>query len=401
MKKILIVSSYCFEKATANGICSVSLRDALKKAGYDVHLLGMPHPGLPAQSHEENEHMVILPEQSKSKKGKMLSRIKSVLGSMKVPEEKSRIEAYKSKIFELDRKNKFDAIVGMFFPFENLSAAGLLKKKRRDIKYIIYELDSALDGVSKKANHGFAALAKKASDKAKRRWTKRQYEIADMVCIMKCHERHVKKYYYKQFGEKIRFVDLPLLTDKTLKNDVAVNETVNFLYTGELDRGYRTPAKLLEMFRKNIQETNWRIDFFSKGDCEEMLEECSRSDSRISRHGYVDSKTLDRSYAAADVLLSVGNAVSNCMPSKVINYVSCGKPIVHICLQKDDVCAEYLRKYPLAFISEFGEPVETAAERLNEFVRQSAKKRIRFDGILSVYPENSPTYSVNIIGEVL
>ena len=281
----------------------------------------------------------------------------------------------------------------MFFPPETVSAVSLYKKKNGTFKYVIYELDSYTDGISCRNPNFIGDIIKSA----KIRWTKKQYRLADKIITMNSHKSNSQSLYSSSFGKKISFADLPLLVDNTGKSKHEDKSKIRFLYTGELDKSYRSPEFLLEILNKKCKNVDWQFDFFSKGNCEDMLNSASSKDSRIIRHGYVDKSTLDSYYNNADILISIGNSCSNSMPSKIINYVSTGLPIIHFSLQCTDVAAEYLAHYPLALIIPWKASVDNAAEMIEGFVNSDSSQQLAFDKISAAYPESSPEFSANII----
>lgn len=53
---------------------------------------------------------------------------------------------------------------------------------------------------------------------------------------------------------------------------------------------------------------------------------------------------------SADVLLSLGNAYDNQMPSKLFGYFATGKPVLHLAVSDSDPTLPYLTRYPLALV---------------------------------------------------
>jgi hypothetical protein len=53
-------------------------------------------------------------------------------------------------------------------------------------------------------------------------------------------------------------------------------------------------------------------------------------------------------------LVNIGNATVAQIPSKVVEYVAAGKPILNVVTREDDSTAEFLKRYPLALTVNVG-----------------------------------------------
>jgi hypothetical protein len=387
-KKVLIVSSYCFDKATANGLCARALYDCSSQQ-LDTYLMGIGN----APKDDGNQISIKNYEQIHRKGSHLRAKLKSFKSFFTPLLNEKLIKQYYKEIKDLDERIGIDIVVAMFFPPEIASAVSRYKRINRDFKYVIYELDSFTDGVIQ--SNGYS---KKLKEMAKIRWTKRQYKFADLMIPMDSHEESIKK-TYPAFLNKIAFAGLPLLVDNTSESNGDNDNGISFLYTGELNLSYRSPKKLFETIEYLKNCSNWHFDFFTKGDCESSLRELAEKDSRVSAHGYVDRSVVDDYYRRADFLLSIGNACSNSMPSKIINYISTGKPIIHFCLQKKDVAAELLKKYPLALIVSSDVTVTEASKLIRLFVNEKNNRRLPFSEIKSIFYRNDPQFSINYIAQ--
>ncbi|MPN32204.1 hypothetical protein SDC9_179680 [bioreactor metagenome] len=117
----------------------------------------------------------------------------------------------------------------------------------------------------------------------------------------------------------------------------------------------------------------------------------------IKACGYVSEKELEKAIGQADFLISIGNEISEMIPSKIFMYMATGKPIVHFYSQSNDVCISYFKKYPAALLLNQHEKVELNAIRLLEFLRSQRGKRIPYELIEKTFHENTPQYSIEHI----
>lgn len=397
MKKILVVSSYCFDTPFANGICSNSIAEILSKKGYEVYKVGILNNDENRYKLKPGEFAIdYRPTNEPEYKGirrKIHNGINLLKQCFTSGQDVKKIDAYYSLVSKLEKTYDFDCIISFMFPPEAVTAVTKVKKQYTSLLHIIYELDSLTDGINHYSDHWYG----KFICGAKIRWSNYQYRRADMICAMKCHESHIEKIYYKNYKDKFRILDLPLLKDRTYFNSKENDNIIRFLYTGEVSAEYRNPEKFLHLLEMTHNQRNWRIDFFCKGSGEKILKDYSIKDDRLSVHGYVQAKELDMWYSKADFLINIGNSVSKSLPSKLINYISYGKPIIHICTQQDDICVEYLSEYPLALVIRMDESDQDMVDRFSSFVESNIRKRIDFEQLQKTYSKNTAEYSADVI----
>ena len=92
----------------------------------------------------------------------------------------------------------------------------------------------------------------------------------------------------------------------------------------------------------------------------------------------------------ADFLLNIGNTVTNQLPSKVLEYISSGKPIINI--YKSEMCPtlNLLENYDALNIYE-KEDLENSFKNLNKFLI-SKHDNLSFEEIKKIYKEYTPEF---------
>ena len=98
----------------------------------------------------------------------------------------------------------------------------------------------------------------------------------------------------------------------------------------------------------------------------------------------------------ADVLVSLGNACDNQLPSKLFGYFGTGKPVLHLAVSKADPALPYLARYPLALVlhAEDG-ATPAAASALGRWLHEVCGRRLPFAEVAALYPEFTPEYVAN------
>ena len=386
MSKILIMSSYYLGAATANGICAKNIAKQLKQNGHEVFVVCYDKGEA-----EDNVYTVTCPDPER--KRSLVAKVYGRLQATVTPTlNRSLTDEYTAMSLKLCKEKKIDVVVGMFFPFETVPVMMAVKKQFPEIRTVIYELDSVGDGIF--SGSQYQALVNHAID----RWSSRQYRYADRVIVMESHEDYWKKTFGKKHGDKLMLADIPVLVEKPLPQvDKSVEEPISFLYGGLIEQAYRSPDHLLAVFEEYSKAEPATLDFFSKGDCEAKIAETAKRVSGIRQNGYVPEAVLDEAIAKADVLVSIGNRFSRSVPSKLLTYLSYGKPVVHISLQKDDVCAHYLEQYPLGLVLYAWDFVEENAKKLEQFTKENRHKTVGFTEVATALVKNNPAYSARLI----
>jgi len=129
------------------------------------------------------------------------------------------------------------------------------------------------------------------------------------------------------------------------------NQKIRLLFVGTLYRTIRNPNFLLQIFGELLQTylaDKLELHFFgSIHDCQECFAPYQRwLDNKIFLHGIVDRSKVFQAMREADVLVNIGNVTPFELPSKLVEYVSIGKPILNIVRSENDSSVEFLEAYP-------------------------------------------------------
>ena len=286
---------------------------------------------------------------------------------------------YTHALRRLLKNQKFDCIIGVSFPTESLTSLLSLKT---DIPFIAYKLDPWSTHFEKvgieeeKQNEqevDAAASAIVVTD-----LIRKDYPADTSPAILE--KLHVLNFpnivHYQVFDKPVTFMG---------------SEAVHCVFTGGLYFNIRNPAYLFDLF-KRLEQNNIILHIYGR----QIGEQNCIPDvlpSNIIFHGEVDSDTALNCMLSADILVNIGNTVLNMMPSKLLTYISTGKPILNII--KDPACptVPYMEKYPLALnVLETELPTEADVSRVKDFILHSRGKQIPFEEIEQKYYDCTPEY---------
>ncbi len=197
-KAIILLTSSYKENASANGICSVSIMQSLKRMGYEVFVVGI------GQETEiiGNEYTIKYSE-ANNVRTKLSEYIRSVKRMIKPFYSKKLALEYTNTVCKIINDNSVEKVVSIYYPLEALVALKEIKLLHPNIECVSFELDSATDGIH---SGGRGDLL---FDKAYFHWMRRFYRKIDRIFIMESHRKHFEEHYSKWI-DKTEFVDIPV-----------------------------------------------------------------------------------------------------------------------------------------------------------------------------------------------
>src|SRR5699024_10828574 len=215
---------------------------------------------------------------------------------------------------------------------------------------------------------------------------------------MKSHKVHHKQNKYNPYRDKMECVDIPLLTKDNGSSKKMENKDnyINIVYSDSLNSFSRNTEYACEIF-KEISNENYQVDFYSQGDCEQMLNEYQeKTDGLISRNGYIPHEKMLGKINSASFLLNIGNKNSDMIPSKIFEYMSTGKPIIHFYDNENDSSLPYLKQYSLALlVKQNPEILDFNISKVADFIATNTGKSLSFTDVEKNFKENTPEYTVN------
>ena len=166
-------------------------------------------------------------------------------------------------------------------------------------------------------------------------------------------------------------------------------EKINLLFTGWLYSEIRSPRYFLEL-AKHL-DSRFRIVFMGR-ECELLRErfdfDTSAEVVTLPNQPY---QVALNAMAKADILINIGNSVPVHMPSKTLEYINAGKPIVNFHKLPDCPTLHYTRRYPLCLNIYEGDAPDPEA-----FLRFCLQNRSRTAPAMNI-PECTPNFIARVI----
>lgn len=203
----------------------------------------------------------------------------------------------------------------------------------------------------------------------------------------------------KDFTRKLFPIEFPNLihhkTSPTPLSDSIISEPLSFAFIGYLYEDIRNPLYMLDFFVKLNQDINFKL-YIIGGGCEEILKKYKQIlGDNLQIIAHVNSTEAYAVMNSTSFLINLGNSIYNMVPSKIIDYISTGKPILNFTKIKNCPTLQYMVKYENSF-SLLDYEWEQNYTKIKEFVQKN-HKQIDYNEIELLYNQNTPSFVANFI----
>lgn len=263
------------------------------------------------------------------------------------------------------RTRGIDTLVSVNTPFASHRLGAALKKTDPGLRWIAFEMDP----------YAFNGYDRADRIEERRREEARVYARADRIVSLKpIYDDHVRRGYRSGMEDRLGWVpDTHLVLGRSaepLREEAFDAAERNLVYTGLFHDVHRPPEALFGLLSR-AEAAGFALHLYGRGH-ERILARFPGLRSRAVLHGHVPKETCDRAVRQADVLVSIGNDVTNMSPSKVVEYMTSGRPIVHFAQSALDPSLDALRRYGNALVLFADRPLDdTAAGSFFDFCRTS------------------------------
>ena len=239
-------------------------------------------------------------------------------------------------------------------------------------------------------------------------------EIAWDTCASRIITTDVIFKYYNQLptkvnSDKVVLLNYPNIVERQLSNqannsivDSFDKTKINLCFIGTFYSDIRNPQYLLDLMDK-LRNTSIVLHILGRlGDCTAMIDEYRSCHSNVIYHGVVPPTVADDIMLQSDILVHVGNAEDAYMPSKILDYISTGKPIINLCKIPSCPTLALMERYPLGItIYEYADMTEEILSQLVSFCNENKGKSISFEKISKIYYDSTIEYVGDKFYEVI
>lgn len=300
------------------------------------------------------------------------------------------VSRYVKTIKQIMGPSNETTIVASYTPLEAVLAMLKIKNKYKDITAIFYSTDSLSN---ERGNAGILSLKSRIAKGIK--WEKRILSTIDRAIIMECHMSHYFGEQYKSFHKKMVAANFPLLTPQDKSVSHKARDCAKLLvYAGSLYKRLRNPSYLCDVLNRVSQCLPISVVFMGGGDCDDIMRSYVDESGGVIQFLGMQSHSLAMKYIKdSDILLSIGNTESPMAPSKIYEYMSTGKPIIHVYTWEKDPCIEPLMNYGNALLLDANNNVDI--NMVSKFIEDCHV--IPFSEVKAKFESASPEYTADLI----
>lgn len=287
------------------------------------------------------------------------------------------VEEYQKELKRVLKRTKVDCIIAFVQPQDTLLAVSNLNF---NIPVMAYMLDPWVNQYHNSDYIEKQQLRKILDEKIKKIVT------TDLIA------KELSTQYSNMFSNKTIVTDFPNITkyEKSIEIDEFKDQRIHCVFSGGLLKNIRDPKFAIELFNK-LSDEQIVFHIFGYLSGENLLPEVLPSN--VIFHGFVSNHEAIQYMQSADVLVNIGNSVTNQIPSKILTYISMGKPIINIMKLKNCPTLKYTKRFPLAInILETEEVQSKDVDAVRKFCVASKGKQIDFEEIRKEYYMCTPEY---------
>ena len=406
MHYVLIVGSY-YPSFSAVGKCMGNIADELSKSNSVTVICEKTSISQTDNEKYNNQELIrvstpfrlkVLRESSDNQTGKAIRgiikqirrsqrAINRILSGTSVDEH--LVCAYEKALESVGEK--IDFIIPTCSPFDSVVAALNYKKNHKEVVLC----PCLFDLFAENNNLNLNKLNKKMKYRKNISLERSMFEESRAVFHVDNWSDHIAK-AFPSFSGKCKCIEHPLLliNPKEVAGKKSADKKIHAVYMGVVDTKIRNPEKALEIIDR-IYESNIVFDFYAYGSAQDILERYSEKNRQIVFWGKVDSVTADKRRSEADVLVSIGNSDYSQTPSKLIEYIATGKPILHFAKDMDDPAVKLLNKYPNSMVIDVSRNVDEG--EIRTFILNKSGEVVGFDKIISIFKSADPQFITNEI----
>ena len=186
----------------------------------------------------------------------------------------------------------------------------------------------------------------------------------------------------------------PSISQKTDQDVPMSPDQINLLFCGALFPSIRDPQFFMNIL-SNL-DNRFCVTFMGRN-CEEFWKTCSiESKARVRVYPPLPYQTAINAMNQADILINIGNNMHVHMPSKILDYINTGKPIINFHKFADCPTLYYTSRYPLCLNIQEEEKLSSECfERFLNFCLTNRNAKIPRTDIVRIFTDCCPEYIAN------
>lgn len=400
-KKVIILQEDLFLDPGANTKLVFRLCEQLQKIGYDVSVLGIAHNEVEQVGEYRGIRLIHEPDNRTNEVQDLKERLGRYHWLRYIYRPRSiwyRINNGRYTPFYLETRSwlrkhvhEYDALIACCSPYYPLALAAEVADRVPVIYYKIDPVGSWEDKSNK--DYEMATIINEI------RWD----NVASRIIMPDVVYRDYMRLPTKVNGHKATIAQFPNvrpivpLPQRSKIVEQFDPKKINLLFVGKFYATVRHPQYLFDLMEQ-LRDTPIVLHIVGplndRGFDRTYIEKYfSNKISNIHFYGAIPPAEADDILLYADGLVHLGNSVDTAMPSKILDYISSGKPILNICKIPTCPTLPLMERYPIGLTIYEDEGIsELGSERVRDFCITNKGKQIPYEQIEKLYPECTIEY---------
>lgn len=275
------------------------------------------------------------------------------------------LNARKEILLHLENNPDIDTIISVSHPFSSHVVGFIAKRKYPNIRWII-DIGDPFCFLAESPPNNFLIYNKL------NKFIERKYlSLSDFISVTTSEAKNEYLKLFPENKEKISVIPPILSSEATnifkssAKKHQSNSKKLKLVYIGTLYSGIRHPQKLLNMLEdvRTILDRDFEVHFIGPVNDVNISK---LANSYTYFHGTVTHNSALQFMLDADILINIGNSTRYQLPSKLVEYVCSGKPVLNVISSKNDSSRAFLANYQMS------KTVELSVEITNETLREVA-----------------------------
>ena len=254
--------------------------------------------------------------------------------------------AKKETLSLIDSEDNYDIVISVSHPFSSHLVGRAIKHKYPDLKWIM-DMGDPFCFLKESPPNNFFLF-----DKLNERIEGACFNSSDGVAVT---TPETKQEYSRIFPKEVNKIKVipPLLSpdvsslikDNQGKRSVPTSN-IKLVFLGTLYSEIRHPEGLLKLLNTASNKLEKKLEIHFVGPTNNVdVSSFSFPNISINFHDRVSRSSVLKYLQDADVLINIGNSTKYQLPSKLVEYVSTGKPILNISSIEQDSSSRFLSSY--------------------------------------------------------
>lgn len=217
-------------------------------------------------------------------------------------------------------------------------------------------------------------------------------------------EDHIRR-NHARWLDKVHHIEHPMLVPPPGELATASGPLVQgAVFAGTLDPSVRTADYAIKVFRalRALDANSLPLELYALSIGVSAVKAAARETPQcIIAHDALPAREMVSVLRQSAALVSIGNRNTFQKPSKHIEYMAMGKPIIHFAYLPNDPALDDLEHYPLALVLYEADEPRQSAMKLDAFLREYANKELTFKEVVQAFPEGTPEHVSDVLLEAI